>query len=287
MRDIGERHARGRTAVLYLDEQHLTRDCVSGELSRHLPELQIDSRTSAHDLSPDDGRFALIILHAHGALIDNQARSARTDDSRVGAELSMLEQTVPDIPLVLLSDTESTQNILGAFQHRIRGYIPTTLPIKLVAEAIRLISKGGTYIPPAILSLSSSLVTARCAEPVAKQDEIASFSPRQSEVLHRLWLGKSNKSIAYELNMCESTVKVHIRSIMKKLKVNNRTQVVVVTRPSVHAPVIERDARQLAPSAILEPMRAATVQPLLPKAEGNNRIRLSHGLRAIQARRGA
>ena len=277
MRDVGERHARGRTAVLYCDEQHLTRDCVSRELSRHLPELQIDSRTSAHDISPDDERFELIILHAHGALIDNQARSGRTDDNRVRSELSMLEQAVPDTPLVLLSDTECTQNILGAFQHRIRGYIPTTLPINLVAEAIRLISKGGTYIPPAILSLSSSLVTARSAESVAKHTEIASFSPRQSEVLHRLWLGKSNKSIAYELKMCESTVKVHIRSIMKKLKVNNRTQVVVATRPSTHAQVIERDARQGQPSAVVEPLRAGTAQPLLPKAEVNNRIRLSHG----------
>jgi hypothetical protein len=44
-------------------------------------------------------------------------------------------------------------------------------------------------------------------------------------------MGKSNKLIAYELSMCESTVKVHIRQIMKKLNVSNRTQVVVATRP--------------------------------------------------------
>jgi DNA-binding NarL/FixJ family response regulator len=58
------------------------------------------------------------------------------------------------------------------------------------------------------------------------------FSPRQQEVLRRLWMGKPNKTIAYELSMCESTVKVHIRNIMKKLHVTNRTQVVVLTRPS-------------------------------------------------------
>ena len=85
MRDIGEGHARGRRVVLYLDEQHLTRDCVSRELSRHMPELHIDSRSSAQDLSPDDGKFALAILHTHGALIDNEARSGRSDDGRVRA----------------------------------------------------------------------------------------------------------------------------------------------------------------------------------------------------------
>jgi DNA-binding NarL/FixJ family response regulator len=286
MRDIDERHARSRRAVLYLDEQHLTRDCVSRELSRHLPELQFDSRTSAQDLAPNDQAFALVILHIHGALIDNEASSSRSDDSRVGAELTKLQQAVPDAPLVLLSDTESTQNILGAFRRRIRGYIPTTLPIGLVAEAIRLISKGGTYIPPAILSLSRSLVTARSAESVARHNEIASFSPRQSEVLHRLWLGKSNKSIAYELNMCESTVKVHIRSIMKKLKVNNRTQVVVMTRPLGHGLEFEQDVRRPT-STTVELLRAPTVQPLLPKAEISHRIRVGHGLPTIQARRGA
>ena len=46
-----------------------------------------------------------------------------------------------------------------------------------------------------------------------------------------LWNGSSNKVIAYELHMSESTVKVHIRHIMKKLNVNNRTQVVLRTRP--------------------------------------------------------
>jgi DNA-binding CsgD family transcriptional regulator len=56
------------------------------------------------------------------------------------------------------------------------------------------------------------------------------FSPRQMEVLQRLWQGKQNKAIAYDLHMCERTVKVHIRHIMKKLNARNRTQVVLLTR---------------------------------------------------------
>ncbi len=56
------------------------------------------------------------------------------------------------------------------------------------------------------------------------------FTPRQLEVLRRVWRGKQNKLIAYDLNMCESTVKIHIRHIMKKLNARNRTQVVLLTR---------------------------------------------------------
>jgi DNA-binding NarL/FixJ family response regulator len=57
-----------------------------------------------------------------------------------------------------------------------------------------------------------------------------SFSPRQIQVLERLNQGKQNKVIAYELRMVESTVKVHIRHIMKKLNARNRTQVVLMTK---------------------------------------------------------
>jgi DNA-binding NarL/FixJ family response regulator len=52
------------------------------------------------------------------------------------------------------------------------------------------------------------------------------LTPRQKEVLQLLRKGKSNKIIAYELNMQESTVKVHVRQIMKKLKAINRTHAV-------------------------------------------------------------
>ena len=55
------------------------------------------------------------------------------------------------------------------------------------------------------------------------------FRSRQLEVLEGLKQGKQNKIIAHELNMCESTVKVHIRILMKKLKARNRTQVVLLT----------------------------------------------------------
>ena len=51
------------------------------------------------------------------------------------------------------------------------------------------------------------------------------FTARQTSVIDALRMGKSNKTIAYELNMCESTVKVHVRNIMKRLKAKNRTQV--------------------------------------------------------------
>lgn len=61
-----------------------------------------------------------------------------------------------------------------------------------------------------------------------------SFTARQSAVAEGLRRGKANKIIAYELNLCESTVKVHIRNIMKKLGATNRTEVAYKIGDMIH-----------------------------------------------------
>lgn len=212
--------------IFYIDGQRLTRECVSRELARCLPELAVEERATARDLALenfDPAGIALVAFNAHAGDVA---------DSGVAAELSILERIVPDVPLVLFSDIDAAWSVIEAFRRGLRGYVPTTLPIRQAAEAIRFVWAGGTFVPLSILSLSSSS-NHMDNNPSTRQATIsANFSPRQREVLHRLWMGKSNKLIAYELSMCESTVKVHIRQIMKKLNVSNRTQVVVVTRPS-------------------------------------------------------
>ena len=60
------------------------------------------------------------------------------------------------------------------------------------------------------------------------------FTRRQVAVIDALRKGKANKIIAYELNMCESTVKVHVRNIMKKLNAKNRTEVAYLASGLLH-----------------------------------------------------
>ncbi len=66
-------------------------------------------------------------------------------------------------------------------------------------------------------------------EPASPTPDPNALSPRQILVAKALRQGTPNKVIAYDLNMCESTVKVHVRHIMKKLKAKNRTQVAFLT----------------------------------------------------------
>lgn len=241
----GQASSQRAREILYIDEQRLARECISRELARYLPELSVAEHATARELAAesfDPAVTALIALNAHGKDVA---------DSGIAAELSILERIVPDVPLVLFSDVDAAWCIIEAFRRGIRGYVPTTLPIRQAAEAIRFVWAGGTFVPPSILSLSGRAdhlesTTATSTRPPTVP---ASFSPRQREVLHRLWMGKSNKLIAYELSMCESTVKVHIRQIMKKLNVSNRTQVVVVTRPPYFNGDTVADDMQLACAA--------------------------------------
>ena len=217
--------------ILYIDERPLTRDCISRQLATQLGEISIEPVPSVRDAAlraQGDGRYALAVLHTHMATIV---------DRTVAAELALLGQAMPDISVVLLSGNEQADSIIGAFQKGVRGYIPTSLSIKDAAAAIRFVWGGGTFVPPSALTPSARLNLAELPVPAERERAAGKFTPRQREVLGCLWKGKANKAIAYELNMCESTVKVHIRHIMKKLHARNRTQVVLLTQSMSHGEI--------------------------------------------------
>jgi DNA-binding NarL/FixJ family response regulator len=237
-RSTAETEPDRKRDIFYLDAQALTRDCVTRELSRRMPDFNVLPHADVRELiDSGDARLqnaAAVILFVHADRLSHQI-NGDADHSDIGAELKMLERAAPDVARVLMSQVEVPEDILDAFDQHVRGYIPTTLPIDQVAEAIRFVVAGGTFVPQSILSLHSRQSPNPEHAPIAPKLDTGTmrFSPRQTQVLRMLWKGCSNKLIAYELRMCESTVKVHIRHIMKKLNVSNRTQVVLKTRPQL------------------------------------------------------
>jgi DNA-binding NarL/FixJ family response regulator len=230
----GEVRAQRRD-IFYLDAQALTRDCIAHELARRLPDFNILEHALVQDLiASEDSRLhtaAVAILNVHAERFGHHV-NAEPGTSSVATELNVLEQVAPAVPRVLLSEVEGPEHIWEAFRQRVRGYVPTTLPIDQVAEAIRFVAAGGTFVPQGILSLHTRPNPPSQGAPASPDlsEAIAQFSPRQTQVLRMLWKGSSNKLIANELRMCESTVNMHLRHIMKKLNASNRTQVVLKTR---------------------------------------------------------
>ena len=124
------------------------------------------------------------------------------------------------VPVVLLAEEERAAYVIDAIKDGVRGYIPTSLPLSVAIEAIELVRAGGTFIPATSFLPSSSVLSHPGDTPGR-----TAFTGRQAEVVAALRKGTSNKVIAYNLKMAESTVKVHVRTIMRKMKARNRTHV--------------------------------------------------------------
>lgn len=143
------------------------------------------------------------------------------EGERLPAYLSEIVPAVEglqSLPVVVLSNERLPCQVFDLLKAGVRGFIPTDAGCAVAIQVLRLVRAGGTYIPSNCLSAQPDK-TALGAE----RGEM--FTGRQKQVIEAIRLGKPNKIIAYELNMCESTVKVHVRTIMKKLKARNRTEV--------------------------------------------------------------
>jgi DNA-binding NarL/FixJ family response regulator len=132
--------------------------------------------------------------------------------------LAVLTEPSRRYPLVVVSDNEDPDLIVQMLGKNVRGYVPTSLSLNVAAHAVELVRAGGVFVP------ASSLIAAHRA-PEETVTPKGLFTARQAAVVDALRRGKANKIIAYELNMRESTVKVHVRNIMKKLHATNRTEV--------------------------------------------------------------
>src|SRR5262249_31244603 len=138
--------------------------------------------------------------------------------------LRHVAQVLPGIPIVVLSDGEEFDNILSILRSGTRGYISTAMTLDVAIEALWLVQAGGQFLPATcVTGLGDS------APESAGRIRPRIFTARQAAVVKALCQGKANKTIAYELKMKESTVKVHVRNIMKKLKAKNRTEVAYIT----------------------------------------------------------
>ena len=147
--------------------------------------------------------------------------SARIDDPVIQLQLSKARAQWPDVPVAVVSEHEDRAEVMAAFRAGVRGYIPSMLEPELALQALSFVLGGGTFFPPQVLDRPSRDGAHSASRPGAA---VHTLTPRQLDVLALLREGKSNKLIARQLAMCESTVKVHVRQIMRKLGAANRTQ---------------------------------------------------------------
>jgi len=156
------------------------------------------------------------------AILFNIGWRNATDPNVVDA-IKSLAADFTGIPTIVIGDLEDMTHIMKILEQGARGYIPTSVGLDVAIEAVRLARAGGIFVPASSLTPFQQHLSGEKPSQNGAMDGL--FTARQAAVVEALRRGKANKIIAYELNLCESTVKVHIRNIMKKLKAKNRTEV--------------------------------------------------------------
>ena len=137
-----------------------------------------------------------------------------------------ITKNYPGVPIVIVSVKEDFDSIHMAISSGASGYIPKTSLPEVTISAIKLVLAGGVYIPPHVLNSKIDTTKEQSVEQSNTLNKAKILSKRQEEVFNLIKIGKSNQSIATELNLTIPTIKMHVSAIFKKLDVKNRTEAV-------------------------------------------------------------
>ena len=136
--------------------------------------------------------------------------------------LMYLRAQYPAVPVVLVSANDDPAVIRRCMEFGASGFIPKTLSIEAMRDAIGRVLAGGVWTPPDV-----DLGAGADAETAEMVGRLSTLTPQQVRVLMMLSEGLLNKQIAYELSVSEATIKAHVSAILQKLGVESRTQAVI------------------------------------------------------------
>jgi DNA-binding NarL/FixJ family response regulator len=200
------------SAIVIVEREAFHRDCLLYSVASHWPGDAAAFASLSELAQVHADRGSTVVLLSIISLSEDEA----------AAELARLMDLDPPVRSMVLAKADDLNEAYAALSHGANGYISTSAGFEVFIQALRFVAAGGTYVPPQCLLL------ARQAQAVEPEHEAENaITTRELAVIKAIRQGKPNKVIAYELNMCESTVKVHVRHIMKKLHARNRTEVAI------------------------------------------------------------
>jgi len=150
--------------------------------------------------------------------------------------LESLRQAAPAARVLMLTVSEDADTLTRALQRGANGYLLKTVDIDTLVGAIERAVRGQSTVS---LEMTDKLVSALQgvqASPQAEEDPLAKLSPREHEILREIAVGASNKEIARKLDIAETTVKIHVQHILRKLNVSSRVQVAVMAATLKNSP---------------------------------------------------
>ncbi|MDX2264829.1 MAG: response regulator transcription factor [Hyphomicrobiales bacterium] len=197
--------------IVIVDDHPLFRGALKHTLEKNFGDVRISEGGSLEDLSAlmDASAVDLVLLDLNMPGV------------RGFSGLLYLRTRSPEIPVVVVSGNENPAVIRRCLAYGASGYIPKTLSIDDIKDAVSHVLDGKVWAPPGVDAT---------AEPHPAPDfaaKLASLTPQQMRVLMMLGEGLLNKQIAFQLGVSEATVKAHVSAILSKLEVDSRTQAVI------------------------------------------------------------
>lgn len=214
-------HSDAPIRILLVDDHTLFRRGLTALLSRD-PMLQVvgdaadagEAQRRAEALQPD------VIL------LDNHLPGVNGVDA-----LPALREAAPQARLIMLTISEDGEDLAAALRAGASGYLLKTMEGEALSRAIHRAVRGEPVVAD---EMTGKLVEVyrQAATPVPPAAEAASqslaLSPRETDILRGIARGDSNKVIARDLGIAETTVKIHVQHILRKLGVDSRVQAAVL-----------------------------------------------------------
>jgi DNA-binding NarL/FixJ family response regulator len=205
--------SKNAEVVAIIHSSRLFRDCLRRALCAATTGLVVDyASVEAWGEAGHDGARSIILI--------GLPRGSNSEDDM---ELQLVLARANGANVVATGESEDPAYILDLLSKGVRGYIPSSLALDVSIGALQIVRAGGVFVPANCL-----LAMPKHPAPAPQKQGLGMFTAKQIAVIDAIRQGKANKTIAYELNMCESTVKVHVRNIMKKMQATNRTQVAFI-----------------------------------------------------------
>jgi two-component system nitrate/nitrite response regulator NarL len=206
-----------RIRVLLIDDHTLFRSGIKALLQRQqgfevVGEAgdALEGVKRAKSLKPD---VVLLDVHMPGM----------TGREAVG----LIVDEAPQARIIMLTVSEDADDLLQALRAGAQGYLLKNIEADYLVGAIRRALEGESVMSPQMTGKLMQSVRAPAPAPALTAEDRERLSPREREILGLVARGASNKEIARDLDVAESTVKIHVQSILKKLNLTSRVQAAV------------------------------------------------------------
>lgn len=144
--------------------------------------------------------------------------------------LAQLRKDGIDIPVLMLTMSRDEADLQGALQNGAQGYLLKDMEPEDLVPALNSALQGDNVVAKELIGSLTRIVQGKTEEPKDKKQTtpISGLTPREHEILCHIAEGQSNKTIARALDITDGTVKLHVKSILRKLDVHSRVEAAVI-----------------------------------------------------------